>query len=307
MKRSEVRKNKKKRWYKIPLIVLSVLVLIGGVWLLSIYNKAKTTVNEKMYQEVGSIDKAVSKKKVKDKEQLNVLIMGIDVSEGDSGRSDSMMVATLNPQEDSMKLISIPRDTRTEIVGKGFDDKINHAYSFGKEDMAIATVENFLDIEIDYHISLNMTGLQMLIDELGGVTVNSELAWQDGNYTFEKGPTELDGKKALAYVRMRKEDPSGDFGRAKRQRQVVEAMIKEGASIGSVNKIGSIIDILGDDNLKTSADFDDVKRLFTGYSGVRKNIENYQVQGQGQMIDGIYYYVVSEEERQNVHQMIMNN
>src|SRR5699024_2983890 len=274
MKRSEVRKSKKKRWYKIPLIVLGVIILIGGIWFLSLYNKAKSTVNEKMYQEVQSIDTSVSEKKLKEKDQLNILIMGIDASDGDTGRSDSIMVASLRPEEDSMELISIPRDTRTSIVGKDFDDKINHAYSFGKEDMAIATVENFLDIELDYHISLNMTGLQMLIDEIGGITVHSDLSWDDGTYSFVEGANELDGKKALAYVRMRKKDPAGDFGRAKRQREVVEAMIKKGVSIGSINKIGNTIDILGN-NMQTCLQFDDMKRLFTDYSGVRKNIESY--------------------------------
>lgn len=303
MKRSDVRKKKKKRWYKIPLIVLGILILFGGIWFVSIYNKAKTTVNDKMHQEVQSIDKSLSKKKIKGKDKLNILILGVDTNQGDAGRSDSLMVMTLRPESDAMKLISIPRDTRTEIAGKGTTEKINHAYAYGKEDMAIATVENFLDIDIDYHVRLNMTGLQELIDEVGGITVDSELAWEDDGYTFHEGNNDLDGKKALAYVRMRKKDPAGDFGRAKRQRQVVEAIIEKGASIGSVGKIGSTIDILGS-NMATSLDFDDMKRLFTGYLGTRKNIESYQVQGEGQTIEGGYYYVVPKEEVEKVHNMI---
>lgn len=306
MKRSELRAKKKKKWWiLVPLIVIGVFLLIGGVWLLSIYNDAKNTVNEKMFQEVDSIDRSVSEKKLKAKEQLNILMLGIDTEHGDAGRSDSIIVMTLRPESDSMQLISIPRDTRTFIVGKGIDDKINHAYSFGREEMAIATVENFLGIDIDYHVRLNMPGLKELVDELGGVTVTNDIEWQDGHYHFTKGPVHLDGEKALAYVRMRKKDPAGDFGRAKRQRQVVEAIIKEGASVASIGRISNMIDISGN-NMSTSLNFDDMKRLLSGYMSTRHNIDNYQIQGKGTTINGTYFYIVSEEEVQKVHNMIVN-
>jgi len=303
MKRVD-KKSRKKKWYKVPLLILLVISLFVGGWGLYTWNNAKQTVNKKMYQHIDAIDQSMSKQKVKEREQLNILILGIDSKTGSTGRSDSLMVMTLKPETDSMQLISIPRDTRTLIVGKDFEDKINHAYAFGGEEMTIATVENFLDIDIDYHVSLNMTGLQQLIDELGGITVTNELEWSDKTYTFNKGPVELDGQKALAYVRMRKQDPAGDFGRAKRQRQVVESIVKKGASVASINKVNSTIDILGD-NMGTSLDFVDMRRLLTGYMGTRHDVESYQVQGEGTTIDGTYFYLVSDEERQKVHQMII--
>lgn len=307
MKRSELRKTKKKRkwWILGPLIGIGVLVLIVGVWATLIYNDAKKTVNEKMHQPIDVIDRDVSKKKVKAKEKLNILMLGIDAETGDAGRSDSIIVMTLRPDTDSMQLISIPRDTRTLIVGKGIEDKINHAYAFGGEEMAIATVENFLGIDIDYHVRMNMSGLKELIDELGGVTVTNDVEWQDGGHQFHTGPVDLDGEKALAYVRMRKKDPSGDFGRAKRQRQVVESIIKKGANVASIGSINNTIDILGN-NMATSLDFDDMKRMLTGYMTTRHNIDSYQIQGEGTMLNGIYYYVVPEEEVQHVHNMIVN-
>lgn len=305
MKRSELR-TKKKKWYKIPLIVIAAIVLLVGGWGFYTWNNAKQTVNKKMHQAVETIDHDLSKKKVKEREQLNILIIGIDSKSGEKGRSDTLMVMTLRPETDSMQLISIPRDTRTLIVGKGFEDKINHAHAFGGEEMVIATVENFLGIDIDYHVRMNMSGLKELIDELDGITVTNDLEWSDGTYDFNKGPIELDGNKALAYVRMRKQDPAGDFGRAKRQRDVVEAIVKEGANVASIGKINSTIDILGH-NMSTSLDFDDMKRLLTGYAGTRHNVESYQVQGTGQTIDGIYYYIVPEEEVQKVHAMIVDD
>src|SRR5690625_4716730 len=123
MKRSEQR-SRKKKWYKIPLFILLAIVLLAGGWGIYTWNNAKQTVNKKMYQQVDAIDHSLSKKKVKEREQLNVLILGIDSKSGSTGRSDSLMVMTLKPETNSMQLISIPRDTRTLIVGKGFDDRI---------------------------------------------------------------------------------------------------------------------------------------------------------------------------------------
>src|SRR5699024_6588285 len=307
MNRSEMRaaKKKKRKWLYIPLIIIGLLVLAVGIWAGLIYNDARTTVNEKMYTDIDSIDSEISKKKIKGKEELNILLLGIDAEEGGAGRSDTIIVLNLRPEEDKMQLISIPRDTRTLIVGRGTEDKINHAYAFGKEKMAVDTVENFLGIELDYYIDMNMTGLVELIDELGGITVNNDIAWSDKKYDFNVGQNDLDGDKALAYVRMRKQDPAGDFGRAKRQRQVIEAIIDKGANLATVTSISNMIEILGD-NMHTSLDFSDMTKLATGYSSARKNVEQYQMQGTGTMIGGIYYYIVPEEEVQKVHNMIIN-
>src|SRR5699024_3779658 len=144
-----------------------------------------------------------------------------DSEEDQAGRSDAMMIMRLYPETDEMKIVSIPRDTRAEIVGKDKEDKINHAYAFGKEDMAVATVENFLDIELDYYVAINMDGLVELVDELGSITVDNEVEWSDNGYDFPTGTVEMDGDKTMSYVRMRKDDPEGDFGRTTRQRKVI--------------------------------------------------------------------------------------
>lgn len=315
MKRSEIqaKKRRRRKWILIPLIFFGLIILAVGIWAGLIYNDARKTVNEKMYTDIDSIDRDLSKRKIKGKEHLNILMLGIDTEKGECGRSDSIIILNLRPENDQMKLISIPRDTRALISGKGTTEKINHAFAHGcqrggKElgsEWAVATVENFLGIDIDYHVQMNMSGLKELIDELGGVTVSNDLEWKDSKYHFNKGSVELDGEKALAYVRMRKQDPSGDFGRAKRQRQVIEAIIKKGANIATVTSIGNTIDILGN-NMSTSLDFSDMTKLLTGYSSTRNNVEQYQVQGSGAMIDGLYYYIVSEEEVQKVYNMIIN-
>jgi len=297
------RKRPKRRLLKITIAVMVVLIAGIGLYVFSIYGNAKDTVNEKMHEPVDSIDRNTTQKKMEASEPLNILLLGVDERKYDSGRSDALMVLSLNPKDDSMQLVSIPRDTRTTIVGKGFEDKINHAYAFGGSDMSVATVENFLNIELDHYVRMNMEGLKELVDKLGTITVDNEIAWNDGKYDFNTGPVEMDGDKTMAYVRMRKQDPDGDFGRTERQRKVIQGIIERGASVGSVTKINDYIDVLGS-NMTTNMDFDDMKKLFNGYRSTRKNIASYQMKGSGTNIDGTYYLMVPDEEVAKVHGMI---
>lgn len=303
--RAERKRSKKpmKRWIKVLLIGVAVLVLGTGTYAYSIYNSAKKAVDDKMHEQIEAIDTGLTKKKLAETERLNVLLLGIDAAEGEAGRSDALMILSLDPKNDEMQLISIPRDTRVPIVGREVDDKINHAYAFGGSDMAVATVENFLGIELDYYVSINMDGFEELVDQLDGITVYNDMAWEDGKYAFDFGPTEMDGDKTMAFVRMRKQDPDGDFGRTKRQRQVVEGIVNKGASVDSFTKVHGVIDILGN-NMATNMDFDDMKKLLTDYRNTRKNLEDYQMKGEGTRIDGVYYMVVNEEEVAKVREMI---
>ncbi|WP_323368622.1 LCP family glycopolymer transferase [Radiobacillus deserti] len=234
-------KKKSRKWLKISLIVIGVIILGIGTYAFSIYNDAKQTVNKKVYEPIESIDREVVQKKVEEKKPLNILLLGVDARENDSGRSDALMVLSLDPSNDSANLVSIPRDTRTEIVGKGTMDKINHAYAFGGPEMSIATVENMLDIELDYFVRINMEGLAETVDVLGGITIDNEIAFND----FAVGEVNLNGAETLEYVRMRKQDPRGDFGRTERQRKVIQGIIDKGANLGSVGKISDLMDVLG--------------------------------------------------------------
>lgn len=304
--RKEKRK-KKRTWLKVTLSIIAVLIIAVAATGIYAANKAKTTVNT-MQKGSDSIDMKQSATKVKDQEKLNVLLLGVDQRDDDAGRSDALMVLSLDPANNSMKLISIPRDSRTEIVGHGTTDKINHAYAFGGVDMTIDTVENFLDTDIDYFAEMNMEGLSDFVDAVGGITVNNQLDWIDEGYYqkgyhYAQGEIQLDGPKAMGYVRMRHLDPDGDFGRNARQRQVIQAVIDKGASINSVNKIDDILSALGD-NVQTNMDFTTMTDLFKNYRNVRQNSENYQMQGTGTTIDSVYYYEVSQEERDKVHDMI---
>ncbi|HLR64827.1 MAG TPA: LCP family protein [Pseudogracilibacillus sp.] len=303
MKRTD--KRKKRTGLKIFLSIIVILLLVVGGTVFYIYNHAKNTV-DKMHEPVESIDTNLTKKKIKATEPINVLLLGIDSEEGQKGRSDAIMIMRLLPDTDEMKIVSIPRDARTEIIGKGFDDKINHAFAFGGPDMAVATVENFLNIDVDYYVTINMSGLVELVDQLGTITVDNDVEWSDKKYDFPLGRIELNGDQTKAFVRMRKQDVEGDFGRTKRHRKVIEGILREGASVGSIPKFKGMIDILGN-NMSTNMDFKDMQTMFSGYYDTRNNITEYMVDGSGQMMDGIYYLIVPQSEIDEAHNILTTN
>ncbi|MFC5711456.1 LCP family protein [Thalassorhabdus alkalitolerans] len=275
----------------------AVILAIGGYALylyLSISNTADS-MHEPLIRESNNLRDV----DFSSQEPLSFLILGIDAEESTRGRSDTMIVLTVNPEEESMKMVSIPRDTRTEMVGRGNEDKINHAFAFGGPEMAMDTVENFLDIPIDYYVSINMDGFKDIVDAVDGVTVDNAFAFEQSGYDFSEGEIELDGDEALAYVRMRKNDPDGDFGRNTRQRQLVDAVIHEGAQISSVTKAGSILDALGN-NVRTNLTFEEMRDLQSNYRQARHDLEEFEISGNGTRINGVYYLEVPEEERQRV-------
>ena len=135
------------KWVAITALMLCIIGLVATY---KVYYDIKSTAQElyvPMKDEVSA--KRAEAVDVATKEPFSALILGVDEREGDEGRSDTMIVLTVNPTLQTTKMLSIPRDTYTEIVGQGFKDKINHAYAFGGIEMSRKTVENLLDIPID--------------------------------------------------------------------------------------------------------------------------------------------------------------
>jgi polyisoprenyl-teichoic acid--peptidoglycan teichoic acid transferase len=296
--RSEKHKKRKKRtWVKVLGILVILLVLSGGAYAYSIYhslNKAVETMHSPIKRDVS--DKRTKEVEFNDKEPFSVLLLGVDERENDKGRSDSMIVLTVNPEVKSVKMLSIPRDTLTDIIGHGTRDKINHAYAFGGVEMSMDTVENLLDIPIDYYVQINMEGFADIVNAVGGVTVQNDIDFSYGGFDFNKGELSLNGKEALAFTRMRHDDPRGDFGRQLRQREIIQGVINEGASVSSLWKFDDIFDALGN-NVKTNLKFEEMVDIQKHYKAAAKDIEQIRIEdGSGTKIDGIYYYVIPDEE-----------
>ena len=240
-------------------------------------------------------------------EPVSILLLGVDTGDlgrTEQGRSDSMVVVTINPHTQKTTLLSIPRDTYTEIVGYGTSDKINHAYAFGGTAMSINTVQQMLDIPIDFYVMVNMAGIQEIVDAVGGITVESPLTFNQNGYDFVQGTNQLDGEAALAFARMRYEDPAGDTGRQGRQRLVIEAVIRKLATPETLLNCQTILQSLSS-NVQTSFQLSDFYTLQSqDYLGAVDNMNQQQLGGTGGMMNEIYYNFVDETEMTRVQDLL---
>lgn len=298
-------------WTGIAAVALAILT---GSLVWYVYHSVKSTA-DRMYEPIERItpmrvskDTSVPKKpeaaplpgKLR---AFTVLLLGVDQREQDSGRSDTIVVMTVNPAKHSAFMLSIPRDSRTAIVGRGTTDKINHAYAFGGVPMSVATVENFIDYPIDYYVKVNMEGFEKLIDAVGGVEVDNPFAFDYLKHHFERGHLSLNGEEALLYSRMRYDDPHGDLGRNTRQRDILQALMNQALNLSSITHIHSLLGKLGD-SVRTNIPFGDMKRFAIDYRPAIKSIDSAEVQGKGRTIDGIWYYIVDDAERDRIQGLI---
>ncbi|NLG87350.1 MAG: LCP family protein [Firmicutes bacterium] len=238
-------------------------------------------------------------------EPINVLILGLDVgvvenpNSGAPGRSDTMIVATLDPEKKQAGVLSIPRDSRVLIPGRG-TDKINHAHVFGGTDLAIRTVENLLNIPIHYYVKINYEGLRNLVDTLGGVHIDVE---KDMKYTdragglyidIKAGPQVLlDGAKAEEFLRYR-DRATGDIGRIERQQQFIKALAQEIFSASTILKIPELARVISD-NVETNM----TPAQIVFYANAARSVDLSQVPietlvGTDCYIDDISYWIVDE-------------
>lgn len=306
LSRVERRKEKKKKWPKILLIIL----LLFGLVLSYLYVRVRMTsdsihrdLSEEEYQKEEHEGRVNGKVNLQKKEPFSILLMGIDTGDKgriDRGRSDTMMLLTVNPKNKKTTILSIPRDTLTEIVGKGKEDKINHAYAYGGPTMAMNTVQKLVDIPVDCFVSVNMKGIQQIVDAVGGVKVTPTLTFNQDGYSFIEGEERLvDGPGALAYSRMRKKDPKGDYGRQARQRELVKVILDKAVSFGSILRFESLLET-AEDNVQTNLKFNEMLTISVNYLPALTNVKEIQMQGESRKINGIYYDIVSEEEKQSI-------
>lgn len=284
-------KTKKKRsWLS---VFLKFSIILGALYLLVLFPKATSTLDE-IYEPLvrEASPKRAEEVVLENKDPISVLLLGVDEREDDRGRSDTMVVLAINPEDASTKMVSIPRDTYTEIVGLGMKDKINHAYAFGGIEMSLASTEKLLDIPIDYVVQLNMEGFEDIVDALDGIKVNNAFAFDD----FAAGEITLTGEQALDYVRMRKNDPDGDFGRQDRQKQVIKSIMVQAVSATTLFNYPKIFDALGD-NVKTNMEFNEMIDVQSNYRNASKEVEQLSFEkGYGETIGGIWYYMMDENE-----------
>ena len=240
-------KNKSKKKKIILISLLSVLgvilLLIGGAtyYYFTTYNKINYTPVTESKEELNITEEAEQKINIfeNSKSIINVLLLGTDQrAEDEASRSDSMMIASIDPVNGNIKLASLMRDTRVAIEGHG-QDKLGHAYAYGGPQLALKTVNSNFDMNITYYATIDYIGLVNIIDSIGGVKIDIkdyEIEWANiiitdiaelnkAPYTpiTEEGLQLLNGVQAVGYSRIRKAG-DGDYERTERQRKVLSAV-----------------------------------------------------------------------------------
>lgn len=223
---------------------------------------------------------------------FTILVMGVDSEKENIKDStfngDALMLITFNPKTLSSTILSIPRDTYVPI--SCFDgqrkNKITHAAWYGEECM-ISTIENLMDIDIDYYLKINFKGVVNLVDALGGIEVevpfsfceqNSDREWGDKTVYVEKGLQQLNGEQVLALARNRHPNPSqcsskwtnynsNDFIRGQNQQLIIKGMLNKAKSIRSLNTIYDLLDTISN-SMETNMTTSEILSLYN----VGKNI-----------------------------------
>jgi len=313
--RSERKKRRKFRFWRFLVFVI-ILAIIGGIsyYAYDVFYSAKNTT-KKIYQKLDTskIKNSRAEEPIEiTKDPFTILLVGIENQEGGKGRSDVLMLLTVNPETKQIDELSIPRDTRTYIPAADKRTKITHSYGYGGIEATIGAVNELIDVPIDYYITTNFQGFEDIVDTLGGVKVDvpftfkaqltKSLKWK----TYTKGPMELNGNEALAYVRMRKSDPRGDFGRNERQKQVIKAVINKSASFSSITKVDNILDNLGN-NVKTNIPPSKMVSFVRLYSQLKDtSLNNLKLKGQDDYINGVYYYIPDQQSLDEINKTLKN-
>lgn len=278
------RRPKKKPVFKIVGLIILALLLALGAYGLHLYQQTKSAA-EKTYSSVNKVKEAALTSKVASQDPISILLLGTDTgAEGRTevnGNSDTIIIVTVNPKTKRTTMTSIPRDTMAQMVGTASYNfrKINAAYDIGGAKMALNSVSKLVNVPLTNYVSVNMGGLEKIVKAVGGVNVTPTLTFSYGGYHFTKGKKiHLNGKAALAYSRMRHEDPQGDYGRQARQRQIIEAIIKSAVSTGTLTNFQSFLDSISN-NVTTNLTFDQMVAIFKDYRGAVEKIKSDHLQG----------------------------
>ena len=244
---------------------------------------------------------------------LHILLFGIDktattdmTEEGNPTRSDVVMLVTIDPVTKRAQLLSLPRDTYVNIKGHDGKTKLGHAYAYGGEKLAEETVENFLDVKIDYYATVDYGAVERLVDAVGGIEVDIpfDYSYEDTyvvpnlHIDFKKGKQKLNGADAVRYLRIRKICGDQDIDRIQVQQRFMMQLFDKLKRPMMILKIPELIDIALD-NIETNLSYGQIAYLAKMGLGMdRENIQTDTLVGENKRIGNIEYYIVDQASAQ---------
>ncbi|MGO1544808.1 MAG: LCP family protein [Gulosibacter sp.] len=246
------RRRRLKVWQIVLIVLLVLVVAAAGVVWWSVQSK----LNEIETIESAFPDESLRPDAVEVPEgenaPLNILLLGSD-SRADSSqslledlgsRADTIMVAHIPADRESVQLMSIMRDSWVEIPGHG-EMKVNAALALGGMPLMVQTVEGLLDQRIDHVAMIDFNGFKGVTDALGGVTVHNQNAFSQAGYDFPTGPITLDGDQALVFVRERQSFTDGDYQRVENQQLFLKGVMSAVLSRDTLTNPGKLNNLLG--------------------------------------------------------------
>lgn len=302
----------KTSWKKVLLIIISLtifIITIGGVAAYAFISKIQApTVESKQ----SSSDVPVLAAKPPEKttnNRINILLFGLDDGDPDNPgsprRSDTMIAASINPDDKTVTVLSIPRDTKVTIPGRPGYEKITHAFFYGGPDLAVRTVEDNFHIPINYYIAIDWKAFIRVVDILGGVDLNVE---HDMNYDdpyenlsihLKKGDQHLNGKQAGEYVRFR-HDELGDIGRVQRQEYFLKALTRQMFQAGTILKLPALVGTISQ-YVQTDMNTYTMVKIATLFKDMKADFLHTQmVPGDFATIDELSYWVPDIGELQKI-------
>lgn len=297
---SKQRAQKHKRFCFIAVM----LVLLGiGVFFNNLYSKTKSAVN-KTYDSQNKT--TIKRGEFNGRHKFAVLLMGTDTGalnrKDKFGNTDTIILAIVNPQKKQYSLVSIPRDSMAQMIGtKNFEvQKINAAYQIGGAKMSMTSVSKLINVPIKYYAIINMGGITKMVSYVNGINLRPNLSFKYDGFSFKKGQlTRLNGKAALAYSRMRYQDPLGDYGREQRQRQVITKLIQKADSVNSLTNLEPILDSVSN-NVRTNLPFNALEQITVNYRSCTNTVKNDYLHGYSAMIGDAAYQIQPTKELQRV-------
>ncbi|GAX03831.1 LytR family transcriptional regulator [Secundilactobacillus pentosiphilus] len=294
----------------IVLWLIAIIVIAAGGYVAYAWHKLSET-SKVVYQPSGAPKLRNASQVISKKKPVSILLLGTDtgaLGRSYKGRTDTIMLMTINPKTNKSTMVSLPRDMKVNLPGyaKYSPAKINAAYTYGGTKETIMTVQKYLNVPVDYYLLVNMGGLQKSIDKVGGVDVVSPLSFSYEGAIFKKGQKyHLNGNKALKFSRMRYDDPRGDYGRQERQRLIISALLHKSISYKTVLNNDFLISI--SDQMQTDLTRSDMLGLALNYRSAGKNMTSDHAQGKTDMIGGQSFEVVSSTERARVSHELRGN
>lgn len=300
------------------LVILIILVILLGVVAGLVASKVgkiqiehldeeQLGINNNLYEEVSENMTKNEFENIK-----NVALFGVD-----AGRSDTIIIASINQNNHTIKLLSIPRDTYVSVEGHG-KTKINHAYAYGKEQLAIKTINSNFGLNISEYVTINFKGLINVINKMGGIQLditkdemNYINTYVHESYQLTKKKTQLltsygniklTGEQALTHARNR--TIGSDFARQERQRDVITAIMTKVSKM-SLNQIWNLADSVLEEvktNLNLSECMGIVSNVLPNSNEYLNNVVSAQIpseensDGKGQYINELYYFVCDLEK-----------